>query len=1043
MDEIRATKLLIGNKLLELVDEEGRELIDGLSSRVSNLLDEYGVNMGTVRTVATLFESSTPSFGNVSTDSGYIDLEDALADYDEIEIKYNAFGKTGIVKAHPADFAGSTIGTNAFHWSEIQTNNQISTDPERTVFRHMDFYATDISADNTNRLDVGAVVWSWNGDPSSAGKLNSTFTKSWNSEAGQWTSAGFVGGILAITGIKYTESGSTKDPELVDIRTGADGTVYDTAGDAVRGQVTALEGQIGTAGTNIAAAYDATQTYAVGDYCVKDNVLYKCTTAISTAEAWTAGHWTAVKVMPEMNAAVAGVNGEVQSLKEDLSDNYLNRFNFIAFEQGSLNTGSGNPLDSNVLIRTVTKIEHSMHVDTGSDAYVIANIYTYNIADDGFVSFSAVGTRIVDINPASGTYVKFTVRRRDSTAIVPSDIQPELFATKMTASAQDTDSNSLALKVTESYTDLFVKGAYISNAVSVCKTVNLSPTVNASYAYIIIPCRIGDIFTLTGTGGGTQRLYCFVTENSKQAKVAGQNTSASNENFVAPVNGFFVANVQQASAYSLTVTHRGNMADVNGIIRFVGETTIDYSSTYIKGKTIVDNGAVGDTVNITPTTNDAYGYVIVKCVKGDKFVLTGKGGYTALIWCFVDRDYKILSRSTVITVSDLELIAQQDGYFISNVQQASVFSLVKTGCADPTVMQSIYNAIPIKFIMPTSIYGKSGVSMYAYTPEIFSNWKHLNNYQLTLSGLTNAQSIEDSVAPRMILPLATKTMKMSLQNYRNNEVVNKSVLVKTVSTLSNTSATVLVIGDSFIRYKWGDGILKYMSDFAQADGVTLNFIGTATTGYGYQAEGRGGWSALDYLTHYVPTAERDPSATDEQKKMPSPFVFSDNDTVADAYFDFEKYLTVNNLTTPDIIIISLGMNDGNTSADAINTMIEDIHEDYPNIPIIVSMIPTVPRRINTGDFYTRKTTRENQNISYLAKFDGRESEKIYISPEHLAIDGILGLTGSEQNVNPVSLETGDEVMEVVNTGIHPTAVGAWNIAKWKYETLVYVMQQLT
>ena len=124
-------------------------------------------------------------------------------------------------------------------------------------------------------------------------------------------------------------------------------------------------------------------------------------------------------------------------------------------------------------------------------------------------------------------------------------------------------------------------------------------------------------------------------------------------------------------------------------------------------------------------------------------------------------------------------------------------------------------------------------------------------------------------------------------------------------------------------------------------------------------------------------------------------------------------------------------------------MITDIHGDYQNIPIIVSMIPTVPRRINTGDFYTRKTTRENQNISYLDKFDAKESSKIYISPEHLALDGILGLTGSEQNVNPVSLETGDEVMEVVNTGIHPTAIGAWNIAKWKYETLVYVMQQLT
>ena len=42
-----------------------------------------------------------------------------------------------------------------------------------------------------------------------------------------------------------------------------------------------------------AEEYDSTSTYAVGDYCYHSDTLYRCTTAISTAEAWTAGHWTA------------------------------------------------------------------------------------------------------------------------------------------------------------------------------------------------------------------------------------------------------------------------------------------------------------------------------------------------------------------------------------------------------------------------------------------------------------------------------------------------------------------------------------------------------------------------------------------------------------------------------------------------------------------------------------------------------------------------------------------------------------------------------
>lgn len=52
--------------------------------------------------------------------------------------------------------------------------------------------------------------------------------------------------------------------------------------------------------SNLADAYDDTATYAVGDLCIHDNQLYKCTTAITTAEAWNASHWTATNISSEM-----------------------------------------------------------------------------------------------------------------------------------------------------------------------------------------------------------------------------------------------------------------------------------------------------------------------------------------------------------------------------------------------------------------------------------------------------------------------------------------------------------------------------------------------------------------------------------------------------------------------------------------------------------------------------------------------------------------------------------------------------------------------
>ena len=81
---------------------------------------------------------------------------------------------------------------------------------------------------------------------------------------------------------------------------------------------------------SLAPAYDSTSTYEVGDYCLYSGQLYECTTAISTAEAWTAAHWTAVTV-----------GGELSDLKEDFHDVIENGFlpNDYAWQRGGLSSG--------------------------------------------------------------------------------------------------------------------------------------------------------------------------------------------------------------------------------------------------------------------------------------------------------------------------------------------------------------------------------------------------------------------------------------------------------------------------------------------------------------------------------------------------------------------------------------------------------------------------------------------------------------------------------------------------------------------------------
>lgn len=52
--------------------------------------------------------------------------------------------------------------------------------------------------------------------------------------------------------------------------------------------------------TVVTDAYSSSSTYAVGDYCIYGNTLYKCKTAITTAKAWNSAHWTATTIATEL-----------------------------------------------------------------------------------------------------------------------------------------------------------------------------------------------------------------------------------------------------------------------------------------------------------------------------------------------------------------------------------------------------------------------------------------------------------------------------------------------------------------------------------------------------------------------------------------------------------------------------------------------------------------------------------------------------------------------------------------------------------------------
>ena len=94
----------------------------------------------------------------------------------------------------------------------------------------------------------------------------------------------------------------------------------------------------------VANQYSSSSTYKVGDYVIYNDSLYRCTTAITTAETWTAAHWT---------AAVLG--DDVSDLKSasTVTESYLNNSSTRISNTNSLLTG----LKSNVNSSSYTFVD--------------------------------------------------------------------------------------------------------------------------------------------------------------------------------------------------------------------------------------------------------------------------------------------------------------------------------------------------------------------------------------------------------------------------------------------------------------------------------------------------------------------------------------------------------------------------------------------------------------------------------------------------------------------------------------------------------------
>lgn len=146
----------------------------------------------------------------------------------------------------------------------------------------------------------------------------------------------------------------------------------------------------------------------------------------------------------------------------------------------------------------------------------------------------------------------------------------------------------------------FTNKYYIALNVGVGNQVDITPVSNVQRGYIILPCKKGDSFVLTASGGSAPRAWGFTDESYKLLSVAGSGVSPSELTLIAPSDGYLIVNHSNTAPYSLVATQ---------LIKALSETEIRdiVNSAVANNPIVVDASGNGDYTSFTLACKENYG----------------------------------------------------------------------------------------------------------------------------------------------------------------------------------------------------------------------------------------------------------------------------------------------------------------------------------------------------------------------------------------------------------------------------------------------------
>lgn len=193
---------------------------------------------------------------------------------------------------------------------------------------------------------------------------------------------------------------------------------------------------------DLAPEYDATATYSVGDYVTYNKTLYRCITAIATAEAFDDTKWTAVKVGGELKSHDARISdleagveleGEATNSFDDGIDSYFKK---VVSTIVPVQAGSGTPSPTNM--RPITGFTECTVLDISD----LTNVNYFMGVLKGTHGFVDLGSLTWNYTSATQQFYVSYNTLTDAPKIPPTDVKANAICSNYEVVARDNATNS-------------------------------------------------------------------------------------------------------------------------------------------------------------------------------------------------------------------------------------------------------------------------------------------------------------------------------------------------------------------------------------------------------------------------------------------------------------------------------------------------------------------------------------------------------------------------------------------------------------------------